>query len=91
MTEFRKELNRFLKEKAIAEIVDGYNSNRMTFAEAIRAISDRKSLEEDVFWMVKGNEYTMSGMSDEELRKKIMAAPTEDLWKRFNWERGDRE
>lgn len=76
---------------AIAEIVDGYNSSRMTFAEAIRAISERKTLEEDVFWMVKGNEYTMSGVSDNELRKKIMAAPTEDLWKRFNWERGDRE
>ena len=91
MTEFRKELNRLLKEKAISEIVDGYNSNRMTFAEAIRAISERKSLEEDVFWMVKGNEYTMSGMTDDELRKKIMAASTVDLWKRFNWERGDRE
>ena len=91
MTEFRKELNKLLKEKAIAEIVDGYNSGRLTFAEAIRAISDRKSLEEDVFWMVKGNEYTMSGMTDDELRKKIMATSTEDLWKRFNWERGDRE
>lgn len=84
MTEFRKELNRLLKEKAIAEIVDSYNSNRMTFAEAIRAISDRKSLEEDMFWMIRNKDMKCS---DDELRKKIMATSTDNLcivWRHFN-------
>lgn len=38
MTEFKKRLNKLLKEEAFAEIVNGCDSYRMTFKEAIRQL-----------------------------------------------------
>lgn len=90
MTEFKKNLNKLLKEEAFAEIVDGCDSYRMTFKEAVRAIADRIELEEDVFWAVKNDEFTMGDMTDEDLRNKIKDSKTPDLLRYMAWKRGDK-
>lgn len=89
MTEFKKRLNKLLKEEAFAEIVDDCNSYRMLFKDAIRAIADRMELEEDVFWAVKNDEFTMGDMTDEDLRKKIKGSKTLELQQYMEWKRGD--
>lgn len=89
MTEFKKRLNKLLKEEAFAEIVDNCNSYRMLFKDAIRAIADRMELEEDVFWAVKNDEFTMGDMTDEDLRKKIKGSKTLELQQYMEWKRGD--
>lgn len=90
MTEFKKRLNELLKEEAFAEIVNDCNSYRMTFKEAIRAIANRMELEEDVFWAVKNDEFTMGDMTDEDLRKKIKSSKTLELQQYMEWKRGDK-
>ena len=90
MTEFKKRLNKLLKEEAFAEIVNGCDSYRMTFKEAIRAIADRMELEEDVFWAVKNDEFAMGDMTDEDLRKKIKGSKTLELQQYMEWKRGDK-
>ena len=90
MTEFKKRLNKLLKEEAFAEIVNDCNSYRMLFKDAIRAIVDRMELEEDVFWAVKNDEFTMGDMTDEDLRKKIKGSKTLELQQYMEWKRGDK-
>ena len=90
MTEFKKNLNKLLKEEAFAEIVNDCNSYRMLFKDAIRAIVDRMELEEDVFWAVKNDEFTMGDMTDEDLRKKIKGSKTLELQQYMEWKRGDK-
>ena len=90
MTEFKKRLNKLLKEEAFAEIVDDCNSYRMLFKEAIRAIVDRMELEEDVFWAVKNDEFAMGDMTDEDLRKKIKGSKTLELQQYVELKRGDK-
>lgn len=89
MTEFKKRLNKLLKEEAFAEIVSDCNSYRMLFKDAVRAIADRMELEEDVFWAVKNDEFTMGDMTDEDLRKKIKGSKTLELQQYMEWKRGD--
>ena len=86
MTEFRKELNKLLKEKKIAEIVE----YPMVLRDTIRAISERLDLEEDVFWAVKNDEFTMGDMTDEDLRKKIKSSKMLELQQYMEWRRGDK-
>lgn len=88
MTEFRKSLNKLLKEDAFAEIVNDCNSYRMLFKDAVRAIADRMELEEDVFWAVKNDEFAMGDMIDEDLRKKIKDTKTSELEEYLAWRRG---
>ena len=90
MTEFRKSLNKLLKEGAFAEIVNDCNSYRMLFKDAVRAIADRMELEEDVFWAVKNDEFAMGDMTDEDLRKKIKGSKTLELQQYMEWKRGDK-
>lgn len=87
MTEFRKDLNKLLKEKRITEIVE----HQMPLRDTIRAISQRLDLEEDVFWAVKNDEFAMGDMTDEDLRKKIKDSETDKLWDYMNWKRGEAE
>lgn len=89
MTEFKKRLNKLLKEEAFAEIVNDCNSYRMLFKDAVRAIVDRMELEEDVFWAVKNDEFAMGDMTDEDLRKKIKGSKTLELQQYMEWKRGD--
>lgn len=90
MTEFKKRLNKLLKEEAFAEIVNDCNLYRMLFKEAVRAIADRMELEEDVFWAVKNDEFAMGDMTDEDLRKKIKGSKTLELQQYMEWKRGDK-
>lgn len=90
MTEFRKELNKLFKEKAIAEIIDSHEDGRSTFKEAIRAIAERMELEDDVFWAVKDDKFVMCTMTDEELVKKIKSTKTEELREFMKWKDGDK-
>ena len=90
MTEFKKRLNKLLKEEAFAEIVNDCNSYRMPFKDAVRAIADRMELEEDVFWAVKNDEFAMGDMTDEDLRKKINGSTTSELQQYTEWKRGDK-
>ena len=87
MTEFRKDLNKLLKEKKIAEIVE----RPMLLRDTIRAISERLDLEEDVFWAVKNDKFTLGDMTDEDLRKKIKNTDTSKLLDYMNWKRGEAE
>lgn len=87
MTEFKKDLNKLLKEKRIAEIVE----QPMLLRDTIRAISERLDLEEDVFWAVKNDKFAMGDMTDEDLRKKIKDSETGKLWEYMNWKRGGAE
>lgn len=87
MTEFRKDLNKLLKEKKIAEIV----KHQMPLRDTIREIGQRLDLEEDVFWAVKNDEFAMGDMTDEDLRKKIKNTDTSKLWDYMNWKRGEAE
>ena len=90
MTEFKKRLNKLLKEEAFAEIVNDCNSYRMLFKDAVRAIADRMELEEDVFWAVKNDEFAMGDMTDEDLQKKIKGSKTLELQQYMEWKRGDK-
>lgn len=88
MTEFRKSLNKLLKEDVFAKIVNDYNSSRMTFKEAIWSIAERMELEDDVFWEVKNDMFVMADMTDEELQKKIKDTKTSELEEYLAWRRG---
>lgn len=85
MTEFKKELNKLLKEKKIAEILE----YPMPLRDTIREISKRLDLEEDVFWAVKNDKFTLGDMTDEDLRKKIKDTDTSKLWDYMYWKRGE--
>ena len=87
MTELRKDLNKLLKEKKIAEILE----YPMPLRDTIRAISQRLDLEEDVFWAVKNDKFTLGDMTDEDLQKKIKNTDTSKLWDYMNWKRGEAE
>lgn len=79
MTEFRKDLNKVLKEPAIAEIIDRYNKGYMLFYEAIEQISHRKKLERYAFRKARNNAFVMADQTEDQLRKKIMNSSTDHL------------
>lgn len=87
MTEFRKELNKLLKEKAISDIVERHENGAITFKEAIWEVAERIQLEEDAFWAVRNDEFTMIGMTDTEVNKKIKNTDTGELRKYMEWKR----
>ena len=85
MTQFKKNLNRLLKEEAIADIVDRYERGMITFDEAIISISERKCLEADVFSAITGDRFVMSGMTEDDVRHRVQAASTEMLQSYMDW------
>ncbi len=81
MTEFRKELNKLLKEPEIAKIVDRYNSGYMLFDEAVSLIAERNALEQQAVRKAKNNPFTMADQTEDELIKGIKKASTDHLRK----------
>ena len=79
MTEFRKDLNKILKEPEIAKIVDRYNNGYMLFEDAIAQISERKKLERYAFDEARNNTFVMADQTENQLWKKIMNSSTDHL------------
>ena len=88
MTEFRKELNKLLKQRAIVEIVDHYDNSVITFDEAIAKIAERTSIEHAVFRAVKNDSFAMADMTDTQLWKKIRDRQTWELEDYIDWKYG---
>ena len=85
MTQFKKNLNRLLKERAISDIVGRYEKGMITFDEAIISISERKCLEADVFSAITGDRFVMICMTEDDVRHKVQAASTEMLQSYMDW------
>lgn len=79
MTEFRKDLNKVLKEPEIAKIVDRYNKGYMVLYEAIEQISERKKLERYAFDEARNNAFVMADQTESQLWKKIINTSTDHL------------
>lgn len=85
MTQFKKDFNKLLKREGIAALVDAYERGVITLNEAIISISERICLEEDVFNAVRNDGFTMFGITEGELKKKIEKTPTGDLSNYMDW------
>ena len=79
MTEFRKELNKVLKEPEIAKIVGNYNNGYMLFEDAIEQIFERKKLERYAFDEARNNAFAMADRTENQLWKKIVNTSTDRL------------
>lgn len=85
MVEFRKDLNKALKKRASRQIVERYNAGFVTLPEVLRDIADRIEYEKLVFDAVSGDEFTMAGMTESALRKKIDDRQTWELKDYMEW------
>lgn len=85
MTQFKKDFNKLLKREGIAALVDAYERGVITLNETIISISERICLEEDVFNAVRNDGFTMFGITEGELKKKIEKTPTGDLSNYMDW------
>lgn len=79
MTEFKKELNKLLKERAISDIVNTHEQGMLTFRDTIRAISERMDLEADVYWAAWNGDITIEHRTDDDLKEKIKGYDTTKL------------
>ena len=85
MTQFRKDLNRLLKRKAYSSYIDLCNRGLMTFNETMTCISERICLEEDVFNAVREDKFSMTDMTEDELKRKVETASTDTLKEYMDW------
>lgn len=85
MTQFRKDLNRLLKRKAYSSYIDLCNRGLMTFNETMTCISERICLEEDVFNAVHEDKFSMTDMTEDELKRKVETASTDTLKEYMDW------
>lgn len=85
MTQFRKDLNRLLKKEAYSGYVDLCNRGLMTFKEVMIHVSERICLEEDVFNAVREDKFSMTDMTEDELKRKVETASTDTLKEYMDW------
>ena len=85
MTQFRKDLNRLLKKEAYSNYIDLCNRGLMTFNETMSCISERICLEEDVFNAVREDKFSMTDMTEDELKRKVETASTDTLKEYMDW------